>query len=259
MEKPNKDKKSQPSEPLAAKSLPAAAAPLGNPEEIKRLKARIARLEKQRKQEKEELAWDRKAAEEAHEREVQKLKEEIAFLRNKQTVEAQKDEKANEVDQLKGELAQVKIASGQMMEQLDRETERVKSDLEEARKRQAQTRRETDGLRHEMARLQDELRVTQAERDELVQKIRTLQQSTAESGRLAKKTTPMARSEQERLDQEGIQPASMETMEDTQGEEVWDDHQGTVKIGKFSKGFTLPGEVPPDPNADSLQATGSAI
>ncbi len=210
--------------------------------EIQTLKDRIAQLENQRKQDKEEYDWDLKAARESKENEIRKLMEEIEFLRKKQDIESQEGGKDQEVVQLKGELAQMKIASGQMMEQLDRETERVKSDLEEARKIQQKSKAESETLRREMARLRDELSVTKTERDELVGRINALKQHMAATSKHASSV-----------------PASEDPLEDdflesTLNREVevgiFSNHKKDdrgVKIARFAKGYTIPGEVPPSP------------
>jgi hypothetical protein len=79
-----------------------------------------------------------------------------------------------EVERLKQELAQVQLASGQMVEQRERETERLKADLKEVSEKEATFAGQSDQIERELTRLRDELVVTARERDELVAQLRAM-------------------------------------------------------------------------------------
>jgi len=81
-----------------------------------------------------------------------------------------------EVDRLKQELAQVQLASGQMVEQRERETARLKEDLQEVSAKEATFAGQTDQTKRELTRLRDELVVTSRERDELVAQLRAMRE-----------------------------------------------------------------------------------
>jgi hypothetical protein len=81
-----------------------------------------------------------------------------------------------DIERLKQELAQVQLASGQMVEQRERETARLKADLQEVSEKEATFAGQSDQMKRELTRLRDELVVTARERDELVTQLRSMRE-----------------------------------------------------------------------------------
>ena len=171
-----------------------------------------------------------------------------------------------EIERLKQELAQVQLASGQMVEQRERETARLKADLQEVSEKEATFAGQTDQMKRELTRLRDELVVTARERDELVAQLRSMRED---------QDTGVYRMGQEGQDQADLfaedtqatdQPrgaggvAHMETVRDGQplppvgeAEELFPEdgfvqEEVTQKAKpSFAQGVTRKAEVPPSP------------
>jgi len=109
-------------------------------------------------------------------KELEQLRTESQKRQSGQSEEqsAKVTELESEVERLKQELAQVQLASGQMVEQRERETARLKADLQEVSEKEATFAGQTDQMKRELTRLRDELVVTARERDELVAQLRSM-------------------------------------------------------------------------------------
>ncbi|MBW1809297.1 MAG: tetratricopeptide repeat protein [Deltaproteobacteria bacterium] len=86
------------------------------------------------------------------------------------------DELEGEVSQLNQDLAKLKMASGQMVEQRERESERLKTDLEEAQDRDSQTEGQLQKSKQEISNFKSELAIVNRERDELVEQLRVFRE-----------------------------------------------------------------------------------
>jgi len=175
-----------------------------------------------------------------------------------------------EVERLKQELAQVQVASGQMVEQRERETARLKADLQEVSEKEATFAGQTDQMKRELTRLRDELVVTARERDELVAQLRSMREDQ-ETG-----VYRMGSDDKEQADlfsedtQATAQPrgadgsAHLETVRNGEplppvgeAEELFPEdgfvQEEVTQKGKpsFAQGVTRRAEVPPAPTEDA--------
>jgi hypothetical protein len=181
-----------------------------------------------------------------------------------------------EVERLKQELAQVQLASGQMVEQRERETARLKADLQEVSQKEATFAGKTDQMKREVTRLRDELAVTTRERDELVAQLRAMREDQEtgvymvpgdgkqQADLFAEDTQLTA---QPRGSEEGVQtetsrdgtplgagrpPPPVEEAEDLFPEDGFVQDEVTQKAKpSFAKGETRRAEVPPAPTEGS--------
>ncbi|RLB58930.1 MAG: hypothetical protein DRI34_03355 [Deltaproteobacteria bacterium] len=83
-------------------------------------------------------------------------------------------ELSKRAEQAENELARLKMASGQMMEQRERETERLKSDLQEAERRDARASEQVEEMQRKLQQLQLEMEQVKSERDQAVGELRLL-------------------------------------------------------------------------------------
>ncbi|HUU03611.1 MAG TPA: hypothetical protein VM425_19400 [Myxococcota bacterium] len=98
----------------------------------------------------------------------------------------------SDVSRLNQELAKQGMASGQMVEHRERESQRLKSDLEELRQREAESARKLQKTQKENENLHGELSVQERERDELVAQLTHLreQEQTQVTRREEEQTLP---------------------------------------------------------------------
>ncbi len=110
-------------------------------------------------------------------RELEQLK---ASLKQNDQQGQEQTQKVNqleaEVSRLNQELAKLGMASGQMVEHRERESQRLKSDLEELRSRDAEYTQKLQKAKQENTNLRGELRVLERERDELVAQLSHLRE-----------------------------------------------------------------------------------
>ncbi len=97
----------------------------------------------------------------------------------------------SDVSRLNQELAKQGMASGQMVEHRERESQRLKGDLEELRQREAEFARKFQKTQKENENLRGELGVLERERDELVAQLTHLrEQEQTQVTRQAEEQTP---------------------------------------------------------------------
>jgi len=117
--------------------------------------------------------------------ETQKLQESQEKNKTEQAKSGDKKDKINlkrieelegEVSQLNQDLAKLKMASGQMVEQREREAERLKADLEESQDRDSQTETQLKNAKQEISNFKSELAIVNRERDELVEQLRAFRE-----------------------------------------------------------------------------------
>jgi hypothetical protein len=169
-----------------------------------------------------------------------------------------------DVERLKQELAQVQLASGQMVEQRERETARLKADLQEVSEKEATFAGQTDQIKREVTRLRHELVVTTRERDELVIQLRALREDQ-ETGVYVMSEEVQGKSPTETIrdgtplgaDEPALPVGEAEELFPEDGfflEEVTQKAKPT-----FAKGETRRAEVPPSPMNDSVSEGEPAV
>lgn len=109
--------------------------------------------------------------------ELEQLKAGLAQGGKTEQEQAQKvTQLETEVSNLKQELAKLGVASGQMMEQRERESQRLKTDLDRLRQQGSDSSRQLMKARQENTKLRNELGVLGRERDELVAQLSHLRE-----------------------------------------------------------------------------------
>ncbi len=156
-----------------------------------------------------------------------------------------------EVERLKQELAQVQLASGQMVEQRERETARLKADLQEVSQKEATFAGQTDQMKREVTRLRDELAVTARERDELVAQLRSMRDDQQTGVYVVSKEGSQTVRDGQPLGSGQPSPPVGEA-EDLFPEDGFVQDEVTQKAKpSFAKGETRRAEVPPAPTEGS--------
>jgi hypothetical protein len=110
-------------------------------------------------------------------------------FQSKENIELKK-----EVDRLNQELARLEVASGQMVQQRERETERLKTDLRDANEKQETTGIKIRGLNENIEQLKQELAEVKKERDQLLSKAESPPQGEPAPVSAAPETTPPKKS-----------------------------------------------------------------